>query len=212
MSPGPPPQQPPTYHPRTSLPSLSSTMAESPRPIRSTAFPHYPHQLPPPPHSSHVAHLPSPFGDNTSTSGYALAPLAIGLGNVSNGNSNYTNSGSSGGSTLSREQHSIQQQRQQQQSQSHHNQEPHPIVRPRSPIPHQHLHQRADDRATWLPQAAPFAPPAPQTHTFSQTVPYDPAGYDPRYNPQPGDRRRYGSNGWPLYLRARKKKSVKFLY
>jgi hypothetical protein len=210
MSPGPPPQ-PPTHHPRNSLPALCSTMAESPRPIHSTAFPHYHHQLPQPPH---LSHLPSPFGGNTpgtASPGYVLAPLAIGLGNVSNGNSNYTNSGSSGGggSTLLREQHSIppqRQQQQQQQSQSHHNQEPHAVGRPRSPAPHishQHLphqHQRADDRVPWLPQAATFAPPAPQTHTFSPTAPYDPVGYDPRYNPQLGDRRRYDGNARSLSL------------
>lgn len=64
------PRPPPLIYPRTTLPP-SSTMADSLRPLPSTAFPHH-HQLPPP-----------IFGSTPGTSqrfsgpGPVLAPLAI---------------------------------------------------------------------------------------------------------------------------------------
>ena len=188
MSPGPPPQ--PIY-PRNALPP-SSTMAESPRPIHTTAFPL--HQLPPPP--------AIPFGNPPVTtprysSGLVLAPLAI-----------PSPPGSSSGSTLPRQQ-------QQQQSVSvsvrqrqpnHLSQQPH-ISSQQSPtpisIPHQQpsLQPRSDGRNTTaysrlLPSQSTFSPPT--AATFSPPSPYDSGSdlrFDPRFSRETDDRRRYAAYG-----------------
>lgn len=63
------PRPPPHIYPRTTLPPSSSTMAESPRPMLSTAFPN---QLPPPIFSNQPG-----TSQRFSGHGPILAPLAI---------------------------------------------------------------------------------------------------------------------------------------
>lgn len=166
MSPGPPP----IIYPRSSLPP-SSTMAESPRPMPSAAFPPHHHQLPPPIFNDTPGQAPRFSGP-----GPTLPPLAI---------------SSSAGSTLP--QPPVQQSKQPSHiPQPQHSQQQHISTSSQTPHKREVRQVPASPYGSIITSQTSYNSPT-NSGISSPTYPFDPRYDDRRYS-QDSDRERRRSS------------------